>query len=176
MSISISIRIEQTITESESPSHGSIRPVYTPDSVSQPSQYICILVFNKSKIFFLVSRWSYQPTLGGRFYSQNIGILIYIQIEDKSKGWSCEPTKLIGQLSFSRKPVAGEGRGKHKNSNKSQILLCIKGRWNIKVGLALANWYPQDTTIYLGGDAQWNERVDVFRLLGSSRNLSGTWR
>ena len=29
-------RIESTITESESPSHGSMRPVYTPDSVSQP--------------------------------------------------------------------------------------------------------------------------------------------
>ena len=29
-------RIESTITESESPSQGSMRPVYTPDSVSQP--------------------------------------------------------------------------------------------------------------------------------------------
>ena len=29
---------------------------------------------------------------------------------------------------------------------------------------------------YLGGEAQWKERVEVLRLLGNSRNLSGTWR
>ena len=41
-------RKEKTFTESESPSQGSMRPVYTPDSVSQPSQNICIQIVDKS--------------------------------------------------------------------------------------------------------------------------------
>ena len=62
----------ETLTESESPSQGSMRPVYTPDSVSQPggAGFIhkiflflysnireiksCIQIVDKSKVFIIV--------------------------------------------------------------------------------------------------------------------------